>query len=337
MVRRYGIDRVEKAYPGWPRDALKTLLGEVDRSVVFEYEPFTEYRPVPMHGRYITIDERGFRHVAPEGPWPPDPKAWNVFVFGGSTANGVGVADADTLPSHLQKILSEAHSASGVHVYNFARPAYYSFQERILFDQLLLAGFVPRTAVFVDGLNDNALADHRTAPYFWAAHKTDEMRALVESARRDGSGARFARLFAMTPLSELLYRVRDRFEPDPKEEPFFAGAPVNMVRRWVENREMIERVASDFAVRTLFVWQPIPFYRYDLRYHLFPEEGLRPPRSTAGYDLMRARFEGASDPHLLWLADLQEGRHENFYVDGYHYTSAFSRTIAAEIAKAIPE
>ena len=32
---------------------------------------------------------------------------------------------------------------------------------------------------------------------------------------------------------------------------------------------MIELIAQGFGVRTIFVWQPVPTYKYDLRYHFF--------------------------------------------------------------------
>src|SRR6185369_12207002 len=100
----------------------------------------------------VTVDPAGFRAGRDQRPWPPDPARFNVFVFGGSTTFGYGVADGDTIASQLQPLL--ARHGRDVAVYNFGRGYYYSTQERILYEQLLAGGFVPALAVFIDGLND---------------------------------------------------------------------------------------------------------------------------------------------------------------------------------------
>src|SRR6185436_5392660 len=48
-------------------------------------------------------------------------------------------------------------------VYNFGRGAYYSSQERALFEKLLVGGTVPDGAIFLDGLNDFMYYDDRPA------------------------------------------------------------------------------------------------------------------------------------------------------------------------------
>ena len=49
-------------------------------------------------------------------------------------------------------------------VYNFGRGSYYSSQERILFEQLAVAGHVPDLAVFIDGGSDFVFA-HTERPF----------------------------------------------------------------------------------------------------------------------------------------------------------------------------
>ena len=75
-------------------------------------------------------------------------------MFGGSTAFGIGVPDDQTVASHLQTQLGTARDGREVRVYNFGRGAYYSSQERALFERLIVAGYVPNLAIFLDGLND---------------------------------------------------------------------------------------------------------------------------------------------------------------------------------------
>ena len=51
-----------------------------------------------------------------------------------------------------------------------------------------------------------------------------------------------------------------------------------------------------------------------------------------GYILMdRMRTQGRLGPDVLWLADMQQDKHENLYVDVVHYNAAFSKEIAGRI------
>lgn len=91
--------------------------------------------------------------VEDEGPWPPAKSNLNIFVFGGSTTFGYGIADGETIASALQRKLANS-SSKPIRIYNFGRGHYYSTQERILFSNLLGAGTVADVAVFIDGLNE---------------------------------------------------------------------------------------------------------------------------------------------------------------------------------------
>jgi len=43
------------------------------------------------------------------------------------------------------------------------------------------------------------------------------------------------------------------------------------------------------------------------------------------------RAQGKLGSNVLWLADMQQDKHENLYVDAVHYTAAFSQAIAGQI------
>jgi hypothetical protein len=108
------------------------------------------------------------------------------------------------------------------------------------------------------------------------------------------------------------------------------------VERWLANKRMIEVIAKGFGVRTIFVWQPAPTYKYDLHYHLFVQFLTEAQRNTRrcsyGYPLMENLWEqGKLGPDVLWLADIQQDKRENLYVDNVHYNAAFSKEIAAQI------
>ena len=57
-----------------------------------------------------------------------------------------------------------------------------------------------------------------------------------------------------------------------------------------------------------------------------------------GYEILRGQYDKLDfndRKNIIWLADIQENRSENLYVDSDHYNPYFSDEIAEEIAKSI--
>ncbi len=152
VVAKYGVP-LEPVYPGYRHADLDKLLQETWQLRRMAYTPFLGYKEGRFSGQFVNVDENGMRRTRKQGPWPPDPGNFNIFLFGGSTTFGYGVADDQTLASYLQESLAQA-SAKPVKVYNLGCGNYYSTPERIQFEQLLSGGQVPDIAVFFDGLNE---------------------------------------------------------------------------------------------------------------------------------------------------------------------------------------
>lgn len=334
-VARYGFERVARAYPGWRREDLEAFLREDEGSSYQEYEPFTDSRPRRMKGRFVNVSEEGYRLVKQQGPWPPDPAALSVFLFGGSTAYGLHVPDDQTVASHLQEALAAQGCRRPVRVYNFGRPAYFSTQERILFEQLLLSGRVPQVAVFLDGLNELF-----TWPRPVVAESLRRFVAEEEGARPASYHA--SALWRSLPLARAAAALADRWRPDPARgyAQIPAGqAPVPaVIAEWRANKALIEAVSERFGVRPFFVWQPAPFYQYDLTRHVFHDVEafglLRMTRVKEGYEEMERLRRGSelSGGGFLWLADIQRERRENLYVSSFHYNGGFAKDIAIRVA-----
>ena len=318
--------KLQAAYPGWSEDDVRRLLQETPREDhEFEYEPWTGFRERPFRGRFVNIDPAGFRASKNQAPWPPRPGQTSIFVFGGSTAFGWYLPDDETISSYLQECAGE-HAA----VYNFARPAYFSSQELALFETLLREGRVPQVAVFIDGLNDFILSGGE--PKF-----TTDLRQFMDGKVESNP-------LENLPMVRAAQWLQYRFGKTPASQPP-AGAPDyrdpvvlnGVVQRWLANKKMIESLAAVYGVRAIFVWQPVPLYNYDLRYHLFLHSDKAFGgfvRTEYGYPLMAdLRAQGKLGNDVLWLADMQHDKHENLYVDSVHYTAAFSKEIAGRICE----
>jgi len=318
--------RLHKAYPGWREEDVRTLLLETIREK--EYEPFTGFREVPFRGRFVNIDPAGFRVSRNQAPWPPSPTAINVFVFGGSTAFGAALPDDETITSYLQEAATSRQASPPMAFYNFARPAYFSSQELVLFEQLVREGFVPQIAVFIDGLNDFIFANGE--PLF-----TDRLRNFMAGQSDSGWLDNVPLFRAARSLTERWNR--NNLQSGTREAASYDDPAVLQaaVDRWLANKKLIELIANGYGIRTVFVWQPVPTYKYDLHYHFFlhsKAEFAAYGRSGYAYPLMEnLRTRGKLGPDVLWLADLQQDKHENLYVDSIHYNAAFSKEIAAQI------
>jgi hypothetical protein len=337
IVARHGLDKVALAYPGWPRAELVRLLDESARAWASEYEPFTEFRPRPLSGRYVNVSEHGYRRVRNQGPWPPVGSNFNLYVFGGSTTFGLGVPDEQAIPSLVGDRLPADACGRPLRVYNFGRHAYIAQQEALLFESLLVDERSPDVAVFVDGLNEF---------YIWPRPVTaDVMRAaLVRSQQPEPP--RLAEWLAGLPMGRLARGLHARLLPSPpptaealaRERP----GPEQVIAAWTRSAQRVERLANAYGVRTLFVWQPVPLYKYDVSQHLLldpiSEAYMIPARLRRGYELLDAERR-RRDPvaHFLWLADIQEGRRENLYLTDMHYRPVLAESIADHIAEALLE
>ncbi len=333
--RLAGMDRATalKAYPGWSADDLGQLLRETC-SRHYQYEPYTGFSERPFHGKYVNVEEAGFRSIGRPEAWPPSAATFNVFVFGGSTTFGWAVPDSDTIAASLQRRFDT--DGQRIAVYNFGRDGYFSGQEMMLLSRLLSDGHVPSMAVFIDGLND--FANWKGEPDF-----SDEMRQLVNDQQAESgvwrSALELARHMPVWNIFEALaLKVSHYNRLDSYKAHTDARAIEDVVSRWRAHKKLIEGMAQTFHFETAFVWQPVPVYRYDLTRHFLHDAGGNwfdyGERARAGYPAMaRLRPELERGGNFLWLADEQEGRNENLYVDGFHYTAAFSHDLGDRIAR----
>jgi hypothetical protein len=326
VAAKYSAEALRAAYPNLQQEQIDDLLHET-WSRGFIYQPFTQFSEAPFRGRYVNVSKIGYREGHDQANWPPPPADTNILVFGGSTTFGYGVEDDQTIAAHLQDRLRRRLD-DGVNVYNFGRGFYYSTQERILFQQLLMAGVRPDVAVFIDGLNDFYHYDDR--PLY-----TDRFADYV-----GGNTPKVSRL-AKLPVARLFRQVAGddkagNIMPADQAGPAFDDSKVldGVISRYLENRRMIEAVAASYNVKTLFVWQPVPTYKYDTSYHpFFGNSDDRHGYSVFGYPRFRQLLDGMPPAdNFLWAADIQQDLAEALYVDQVHYTGEFSDRIAGMVA-----
>jgi hypothetical protein len=339
IARIHNSPELRRVYPDLDAQSIHQLMQETwSRS--YGYEPFTQFRERPFVGRFVNVSEAGFRVSKRQGPWPPDPENYNVFVFGGSTTFGYGLPDSQTVASYLQDDLT-ARASPHVRVYNFGRGSYVSEQERVLLEELLLAGFVPNLALFIDGLNEFAFPA--------GPAETERLKAVFGSPPRTLDRWTWIQRLPMTRLAHFMRRGataaltsspridRRNLEPTAAFDDGKYRDPeviARVIERYFQNKRLIEAVAGSRGMGTVFVWQPIPLYKYDLTYHLFARSDFG-SNFFARYGYAEVARRVAQDPpdaSFLWCADIQESLKEPLYVDKVHYTARMSRLLAGTIA-----
>ncbi len=322
IVQKYGREALRSVYPSYSDQEQDVLLTETWTRKQ-QYESFTGFKEAAFKGKYLNVHPAGFRMGWQQGPWPLDTQYTNVFVFGGSTTFGYGVADTETLPSHLQRLLQKQQP--GVRCYNFGRGFYYSEQERALFEKLLVEGVHPDLVIFIDGLNEYAQPE----PEF-----VEQTKALFAQQ----PGTLFQYWFQGIPLSRLARSLRYRLlgiSPEPPE-PNHSCAPDSIQQihsRYWQNRKLIEAVANHVKIPCVFIWQPISCFQYQPKdaFFLTPQEA-NDCYPGCGYGQIATEWKKNADmDNSLWLADIQKSRIANRYVDKVHYTSAFHAEIADSI------
>ncbi len=336
---KYGHSAVSLAYPGLNESEIDTLLTET-WSRRYIYEPFTQFKERPYQGSYVNVDTNGFRKTKHQGTWPPQRGKLNIFLFGGSTMFGYGVADDQTVASYLQASLTTKLNRA-VCVYNFGRGDYYSTQERILYESILTSGVVPDVALFVDGLNDfyyNSNEPMYTSRFrkFAEQGKASAIdifsRTSLARAVR-GLRNRFAKLIQEDQYSE---RRNDKMRADLNATSKYADPKVldAVIQRYLLNKRLIEAASASFGVAPIFVWQPVPTYHCDQHHHPFSEGGYgNHSYSQYGYERMAELLkETPLGDNFLWCADIQKSKTVPLYVDKVHYSDSFSKELALEIA-----
>ncbi|WP_027186527.1 hypothetical protein [Desulfovibrio inopinatus] len=315
------------------------------------YEAFSEFQHHERTGKYWNVSPHGFRHGLDQGPWPPHPDNYNIFFFGGSTAYHIG-PDWTSIASQLQKNLGTL-ADKPVKVYNFGRCAFFSTQEKVLFLQLLSNGYTPDLALFLDGLNDSIKVDLETATSTLykelLRERSSQQKELSEFQLQSKTRWIRLKLFLLSlPVTRLLEKGMDLLSPAEVDDAVhhrqkytaYSSTDIDkIVHRILTNYQQIVLLADHYGVTPFFVVQPVPAYKYDLRYHqgMVYGLGLNEAVKDVYPQLLPALKNSSFAKNTIDLSAIQEGSTKNHYIDEAHYTAPFANEIALQIAENIKQ
>jgi len=280
ITSRYGSEVLDQVYPSFDRDRRQQMLSECWNRP-FVYADYTHFTERPCKGRYVNVTDVGYRKSVNQGPWPPSSDNLNVFVFGGSTTFGYGQPDELTLPSFLQQALA-AHTKRRVAVYNFGVGWYYSTQERICFEKMLMDGHVPQIAFFINGMNDSFNVGNRPffssemAQAFQKVSGFDKSQSPAKDSQNDSQVYLQSLInvgFRQLPVGRLAHYLKEKFPGSNRSHDLAGSSQMNeeeendWMRKSCEtyfvNKLLIEQSCQALGVMPVFVWQPVPGYKYE--------------------------------------------------------------------------
>jgi len=337
------------AYEGSDYDA-ELLFREERAADQRVYRPYTVWSRRPFQGELIQIDAEGERRTRPSGD---EHRELDIWILGGSTTWGLGAPDAETIPSHLARLLAAHHGVSA-RVRNLGEIGFVSTQEIVRLLRELQRGRRPDLVVFFDGVNDAAAA--ALWPVIPGSHMNlYEIRDRFE--RRSGPASPWWILLTRTGIYRLSQRIVGMlpflrpvaevpWDP-PQGEGDIEARGRQGIEIWLENRRIVQAFARAYDFDFLFVLQPSLMVGDKL---LDPSEQeiLSRERQNAAklqsmkvYEAMRSELRGrlAFDPDALGsihdLSDAFRNVKKALYIDYVHISGEGNRILAEQISQLI--
>ncbi|MCB0419073.1 MAG: SGNH/GDSL hydrolase family protein [Bdellovibrionales bacterium] len=305
----------------------------------YAYHPYTHFTEPTFSSPTLNLqaDDQGFisRRVAhkQESKYP-----LRVFAFGGSTTFGWHVGDEETIPSYLERELQQKLRRQGnwrrVEVTNFGKGFNSWYQEMVLFERLLHAGYKPDVVVFLDGVN----VLHADSPYeipYW----NDKMTELWDQAQISTTS-----LPGMLPLFRVLNYFKRRhlnkwvrnFQVDrhPSSHTYALPDWVKRVQEsYLNTLKQIDAISSTKKIQAFYFWQPNRAFDCQSGKYSQPLPSHYTHKIVPLYTAMR----NVERPRFRFLGDLCRtfGFDKRVIVDDVHYSPAFNEFIASEMARHI--
>jgi lysophospholipase L1-like esterase len=291
---------------------------------------------------------------------PPDAPAgarvYEVAMFGGSTMEGQGAIDDETIASWFSTLANAAPGEAIYHVTNYGVGGYTFTQGVVKLITLLREGRHFDDVIFYDGDNDVDYAYNLNEP--GALEEEDLVRARLEGSLWDRlaqfgktqlnhcvlcmGGVMLARNtpFIKDHVTPYFVKVRDaiHFKKGVASNEDVAPFAQQIADYYVQSHQLLARVAEAYHLRYLDVWQPSLMYetgyapgeamlaRIDTR--------LTDARLRQLYTLSRDRTVAARLDNFLDLSHVLEGRSKAVYLDAVHLSGEGNRIVASRIFEA---
>jgi hypothetical protein len=291
-------------------------LVRTTNSLRFRYEPVMGLLQQATTSKFVNVDAHGIRA---NGAVPRDIAAIQdaIWMLGGSTTFGFGVADHETIPAQLEVVMKRP-------VVNFGVSNFSSKEENLLFNKYLQIGYRPAMAMFLDGINESCESDLYQR----------ELRILVDRAQ-EGYSWEFGKpvVYLGSGIARHLHQLLGLSKPrEPQQMTCVTDGRQNELRTMLA-RTLAER---DALCR---------LYRIECRTFVQPFAGVHGRHDDAAFlasidaNDLRNLFHHLEPvwraAEVTFITDALDGYDRHAWVDEVHYSAAASRRIAEAIAKPV--
>jgi len=331
----------------------------------FEAHPKLHFIVQNPQNRYFHIGLEGIRY---EEGWTDEfvrrqlESGQSIWFFGGSTTQGHGLRSHEAIPAVLGKLLQEPALNLGCGAYDQTREV-----DKLVY--LLMAGYRPKTVIFLDGWNDliascrsNMRAQDRIIYHGFIKNRGNFSFTL--SDRLDLNFFLSAWLQAL-PFHRLNQYRPENYNPEKRSvlvnrDSFVDGIDFseaefmhhnfefflthhkekvlqNLISTYKNNMGFVSNLAKAFQFRVYFFYQPLGLF-YEK--NPFIQQGCA--TSTGFHDLEFLHSQVITNIKLskLNFHDLSNSlpaQNELFFLDVAHYSPASAELIAIAIAQALKQ
>lgn len=314
------IPEVRREYDHLRDEDVNELLSETwnIRDGGWVYEQWTGFRERARTAKFVNVNEFGIRSNG-DRAGESAPLNGSIWMFGGSTTFGYGVADTETIPAYL-------HQITGREIVNLGRGYYYTAQENMLLRHLLAAGLLPSKVVFLDGINERCNIDVYQS----------QMSELFDTAQ---VAASWSSSSIYRPVKYLAYHALLRLggafhqrSPYDADMMRLTCSSFGTVRKLPEilRANLSERklLCQQYGIECLTFVQPFASIH---GIHV-DEKGLPATARNSlkeHYDALKDIFAEAG---AISIVDALSEKNTHSYIDNVHYSASANKLIAQSIA-----
>lgn len=286
----------------------------------WDYEDTVGFKESPRKTRFVNVNEFGIRQNSSNHIGMDDLND-AIWFFGGSTTFGYGVTDKETIPAKLENILK-------TRVINFGRGYFYSTQENMLFKDYLKAGYRPKMAIFLDGVNERCDIEVYQ----------DQMKSLFEKASQY-SWDLTDTVHPVTVISDKLIKRLGLINTHRKDGNTHIELHDLSCTEYGKTQPLTEVLKQNLLERQSLC----ALYSIDCMTYVQPFAGVHGIHSDlktyTASDRKKIQEKFAhlkstwADSGSIFLTDALDKLNKHAYVDDCHYSAEASELIAKKIAK----
>jgi lysophospholipase L1-like esterase len=297
--------------PGTNNEMGKQIVTEMAVANAFEFDPWLQFRNRDIASKYVNVVEFIRKSIPDIVHQSTD--TFCIWFFGGSTMWGFNVADEETIPSKFAQLYKEARKYhKTLQVVNYGIRSYTSFQEMKLLQDRLLYEPSPDLVIFLDGLND--VVSSSTSLYrepLYTPYMREYFRGNFPMAR----GKNINDFIEKHYTKNLFHTLGDT-----------ASA---IFRNYSLTLNAINQTAKSYDFKSLFVWQPVPYYNYPNQKNDPACDKNQFPVYTLLNPLIKSMYKELDN--TLYLADMLDGLIQFPFIDRVHYAPAMNEAIADKL------